>query len=102
MSPTRPRALQAVRNFVQLCLEGFYHDTIFHRIIQGFMMQGGDPTGTGNGQQLLPSLSSPLPCHCSLDCNIPPLIISLYYVLPIYSFRVGSYLLPCPLTPPPS
>jgi len=42
-------APKAVRNFVQLCLEGFYHDTIFHRIIKGFMVQGGDPTGTGTG-----------------------------------------------------
>ncbi|KAK3011041.1 hypothetical protein RJ639_012662 [Escallonia herrerae] len=42
-------APKAVRNFVQLCLEGFYHDTIFHRIIRSFMVQGGDPTGTGTG-----------------------------------------------------
>jgi peptidyl-prolyl cis-trans isomerase SDCCAG10 len=37
------------RNFIQLCLEGYYDDTIFHRLIPGFMIQGGDPTGTGNG-----------------------------------------------------
>uniref|UniRef100_A0A7N0RF10 PPIase cyclophilin-type domain-containing protein n=1 Tax=Kalanchoe fedtschenkoi TaxID=63787 RepID=A0A7N0RF10_KALFE len=42
-------APKAVRNFVQLCLEGYYDNTIFHRIIKGFMVQGGDPTGTGNG-----------------------------------------------------
>lgn len=40
---------QAVRNFCQLCMEGYYDDTIFHRIIAEFMIQGGDPTGTGNG-----------------------------------------------------
>ena len=36
---------QAVRNFVQLCLEGYYDGTIFHRMIKDFLVQGGDPTG---------------------------------------------------------
>ena len=39
----------ACRNFIQLCLEGYYNNTIFHRVIKGFMVQGGDPTGTGSG-----------------------------------------------------
>ncbi|KAG6615892.1 peptidylprolyl isomerase [Phytophthora cinnamomi] len=43
------QAPKAVRSFVQLCLEGYYDQTIFHRIIAGFMVQGGDPTGTGSG-----------------------------------------------------
>lgn len=38
-----------VNNFVFLAGEGFYDDTIFHRVIPGFMVQGGDPTGTGRG-----------------------------------------------------
>ncbi len=38
-----------VNNFVFLAKEGFYTDTPFHRIIKGFMIQGGDPTGTGRG-----------------------------------------------------
>lgn len=42
-------APKAVRNFVQLCMEGYYDGTIFHRLIKDFMLQGGDPTGTGNG-----------------------------------------------------
>ncbi|XP_054930741.1 spliceosome-associated protein CWC27 homolog isoform X2 [Dermacentor andersoni] len=42
-------APRACRNFVQLCLEGYYDGTIFHRIVKGFIAQGGDPTGTGNG-----------------------------------------------------
>lgn len=42
-------APQAVRNFVQLCLEGYYDGTIFHRVLKDFMIQGGDPTGTGEG-----------------------------------------------------
>ena len=38
-----------VNNFVFLAREGFYDDTTFHRVIDGFMAQGGDPTGTGTG-----------------------------------------------------
>ncbi|MBP9670567.1 peptidylprolyl isomerase [Candidatus Woesebacteria bacterium] len=36
-------------NFVFLAKDGFYTDVIFHRVIPGFMIQGGDPTGTGMG-----------------------------------------------------
>ncbi|XP_073227409.1 spliceosome-associated protein CWC27 homolog [Porites lutea] len=42
-------APKACRNFIQLCLEGYYDGTIFHRIVKGFCVQGGDPTGTGMG-----------------------------------------------------
>lgn len=38
-----------VTNFVKLAEEGFYDGLTFHRIMEGFMMQGGDPTGTGMG-----------------------------------------------------
>jgi len=37
------------RNFLQLCLDGYYDNTIFHRLVPGFVLQGGDPTGTGDG-----------------------------------------------------
>ena len=37
------------KNFIDLAQDGFYDGVIFHRIIDGFMIQGGDPTGTGMG-----------------------------------------------------
>ncbi|HEX2029645.1 MAG TPA: peptidylprolyl isomerase [Nitriliruptorales bacterium] len=43
------RSPGTVNNFVFLAHEGFYQDVIFHRVIDGFMIQGGDPTGTGTG-----------------------------------------------------
>jgi len=43
------RAPQTVNNFVFLANEGFYDGVIFHRVIENFMIQGGDPTGTGQG-----------------------------------------------------
>ncbi|CDJ59131.1 cyclophilin, putative [Eimeria maxima] len=42
-------APMTVRSFLQLSLEGYYNNTIFHRLIPGFIIQGGDPTGTGRG-----------------------------------------------------
>jgi cyclophilin family peptidyl-prolyl cis-trans isomerase len=42
-------APQTTGNFVSLAQKGFYDGVIFHRVIDGFMIQGGDPTGTGRG-----------------------------------------------------
>ena len=43
------KAPESVGNFVSLIKSGFYDGLIFHRVIKGFMIQGGDPTGTGMG-----------------------------------------------------
>lgn len=43
------KAPKTVNNFVFLAKMGFYDGTIFHRVIENFMAQGGDPTGTGRG-----------------------------------------------------
>lgn len=43
------KAPETVANFEKLVKEGFYDGLTFHRIIRGFMIQGGDPTGTGMG-----------------------------------------------------
>lgn len=40
---------KACRNFIQLCMEGYYNGTIFHRVVKGFIVQGGDPIGDGTG-----------------------------------------------------
>ena len=45
-----------VERIKALCAEGFYDNTPFHRVIEGFMAQGGDPTGTGTGGSNLPDL----------------------------------------------
>ena len=43
------KAPNTVNNFIALVKEGYYEGLIFHRVINGFMIQGGDPTGTGSG-----------------------------------------------------
>lgn len=42
-------APKACENLVTLIKKGYYNDLVFHRVIEGFMVQGGDPTGTGAG-----------------------------------------------------
>ncbi len=47
-----------VERIKELTREGFYDDVVFHRVIGGFMAQGGDPTGTGTGGSDKPDLKS--------------------------------------------
>jgi peptidylprolyl isomerase len=49
-------APKMVARVKELTREGFYDGTPFHRVIEGFMAQGGDPTGTGSGGSKLPDL----------------------------------------------
>lgn len=51
-------ALKTVERVRTLARQGFYDGTIFHRVIDGFMAQGGDPTGTGQGGSKLPDLAA--------------------------------------------
>ncbi|MCW3797894.1 peptidylprolyl isomerase [Sphingomonas sp. BN140010] len=47
-----------VERITSLASEGFYDGVVFHRVIPGFMAQGGDPTGTGSGGSKLPDLKA--------------------------------------------
>jgi cyclophilin family peptidyl-prolyl cis-trans isomerase len=55
------QAPNTVANFIKKAEDGFYKDLIFHRVIPGFMAQGGDPTGTGSGGGKQPSELNNLP-----------------------------------------
>ncbi|KAI8643194.1 cyclophilin-like domain-containing protein [Parasitella parasitica] len=62
-------APQATRNFIQLCLEGYYDNTIFHRIVRDFLVQGGDPSGTGQGGESIYEDGFPDEFHSRLRFN---------------------------------
>uniref|UniRef100_A0A1X7SF94 Peptidyl-prolyl cis-trans isomerase n=1 Tax=Amphimedon queenslandica TaxID=400682 RepID=A0A1X7SF94_AMPQE len=59
----------ACRNFIQLCLEDYYNDTIFHRVVFEFVAQGGDPTGTGEGGESIYGLPFKDEFHQRLKFN---------------------------------
>jgi peptidylprolyl isomerase len=48
-------------NFINLTKMGIYDNTIFHRVVEGFIIQGGDPTGTGNGDPSISPIPDELP-----------------------------------------
>ena len=56
-------APKTVNNFVFLAREGFYDGITFHRVISNFMIQGGDPTGTGRGGQVTSSKTKSKATH---------------------------------------
>ena len=56
-----------VARLKDLAREGFYNDVVFHRVIDGFMAQGGDPTGTGTGGSQKPDLTAEFTFHASLE-----------------------------------
>eukprot|EP00770_Monocercomonoides_exilis_P013692 MONOS_13639.1-p1 / transcript=MONOS_13639.1 / gene=MONOS_13639 / organism=Monocercomonoides_exilis_PA203 / gene_product=peptidyl prolyl cis trans isomerase-like / transcript_product=peptidyl prolyl cis trans isomerase-like / location=Mono_scaffold00856:25702-26542(+) / protein_length=239 / sequence_SO=supercontig / SO=protein_coding / is_pseudo=false len=62
-------APKACRNFIQHCLTGYYDNTIFHRIVKGFCIQGGDPTGTGEGGESIYGKPFALEFHSRLKFN---------------------------------
>ncbi len=54
-------------NFEKLISEGIYNGVIFHRVIEGFMIQGGDPTGTGYGDSKIPKIKDEFTDHNKND-----------------------------------
>ena len=64
-------APKTVENFRKLAADGFYDGVIFHRVIKDFMVQGGDPTGTGTGG---PGYRIPDEVHPDLRHNRPGIL----------------------------
>jgi cyclophilin family peptidyl-prolyl cis-trans isomerase len=67
------RAPKTTKNFIDLAEKGFYNGVIFHRVIKDFMIQGGDPTGTGRGG---PGYTIPDEFHPELK-HVGPGILSM-------------------------
>lgn len=65
------KAPKTVNNFVFLARDGFYDGVTFHRVIKGFMAQGGDPTGTGTGG---PGYKFADEFHPALRHNVPGIL----------------------------
>lgn len=65
------RAPKTTRNFIDLAEKCFYNGVIFHRVIKGFMLQGGDPKGTGTGG---PGYTIPDEFHAELKHDVPGIL----------------------------
>ncbi|CAF0980497.1 unnamed protein product [Rotaria sordida] len=59
----------ACRNFLQLCMDGYYDGTVFYRVVPNFIAQGGDPTGTGEGGESATGAFFPDEFHTRLRFN---------------------------------
>ncbi|KAF8813181.1 cyclophilin-like protein [Phlegmacium glaucopus] len=60
---------KAAENFLALCASGYYNNSIFHRSIRGFIVQTGDPTGTGKGGQSIWGATFPDEIRSTLKFN---------------------------------
>jgi len=67
-------APKACKNFVGLIKKGYYDGIIFHRVIKDFMLQGGDPTGTGHGGQSIWGENFEDECDPSVTFDQPGLL----------------------------
>lgn len=67
-------APKACENFLSLSEKGYYNGVIFHRVIKGFMIQGGDPTGTGRGGQSIWGKSFEDECSPQVKFDKPGLL----------------------------
>lgn len=64
-------APRTCKNFAELCRRGYYNGTKFHRVIKDFMVQGGDPTGTGE-RPPHPTPPAPCPLRCRGGARLTP------------------------------
>jgi peptidyl-prolyl cis-trans isomerase-like 1 len=70
----RNEAPKTVENFVKLAEKGYYNGVIFHRVIDNFMIQGGDPTGTGTGGESIYGKKFEDECVPTLKHNSPGIL----------------------------
>lgn len=84
-----PQAPLACRNFIQLALEGYYDNSIVNRVIKDFMIQMGDPTGTGKGGESI--WGRPFKDEVSRS-NYTTFLFSLSSVIRHIIFTMNTYL----------
>lgn len=82
-------APNTVNNFISLVKDGFYDGLIFHRVIRGFMIQGGCPNGTGMGGLATLSKENSLRMGSKMTWHIP-LVFSPWHVLCILILLAAS------------